>query len=67
MEATHAELPRGEVVEFETVGTWQQVLFGPSHVSDGTMNIAGALRRSVALCGYSDLKSFQRVEMVLKH
>lgn len=67
MEATHAELPRGEVVEFQTVGTWQQVLFGPSHVSDGTMNVAGALRRAVALCGYSDLKSFQRVEMVLKH
>lgn len=65
MEATHAELPRGEVVEFETVGTWQEVLFGPSRVSDGIMNLAGALRRSIALCGYSDLKSFQRVEMVV--
>jgi IMP dehydrogenase len=67
MEATHAELPRGEVVEFPTVGTWQEVLFGPSRVSDGTMNLAGALRRSVALCGFTDLKSFQRVEMVRSH
>ncbi len=67
MEATHASLPRGEVVEFPTVGTWQEVLFGPSHVSDGTMNLTGALRRSIALCGYSDLKSFQRVEMVRSH
>lgn len=64
MEATHAELPRGEVVEFETLGTWQEVLYGPSHVSDGTMNLTGAMRRSIALCGYTDLKSFQRVEMV---
>ena len=68
MEATHAELPRGEVVQFDSVGTWQEILFGPSRVSDGTMNLAGALRRSVALCqGYSDLKSFQRVEMVRSH
>ncbi|MEZ5185241.1 MAG: GuaB3 family IMP dehydrogenase-related protein [Candidatus Nanopelagicales bacterium] len=67
MEATHAELPRGEMVEFETVGTWDEILFGPSRVSDGTMNLVGALRRSVALCGYSDLKSFQRVEMVRSH
>lgn len=65
MEATHGELPRGEVVEFETVGTWAEILFGPSRVSDGTMNLAGALRRSIALCGYSDVKSFQRVEMVV--
>jgi IMP dehydrogenase len=64
MEATHEELPRGELVEFGTAGTWREILFGPSRVSDGTMNLAGALARSVALCGYSDLKSFQRVEMV---
>ncbi len=67
MEATHAELPRGEVVEFPTVGTLAEVIDGPSHVSDGTMNLAGALRRSIALCGYTDAKSFQRVEMVQAH
>jgi len=67
MEATHAELPRGELVEFDTVGTWDEILFGPSHVSNGTMNLVGALRRSVAQCGFSDLKSFQRVEMVRSH
>ena len=67
MEATHGSLPRGEVVEFQTLGSWQEILFGPSHVSDGTMNLTGALRRSIALCGYTDLKSFQRVEMVRSH
>ena len=67
MEATHAQLPRGEVVEFETLGTLAEVIHGPSHVSDGTMNLAGAVRRSIALCGYTDAKSFQRVEMVQAH
>jgi IMP dehydrogenase len=67
MEATHAELPRGEVVEFPAVGTLAEIIHGPSHVSDGTMNLAGALRRSIALCGYTDAKSFQRVEMVQAH
>lgn len=67
MEATHSDLPRGELVEFPTVGTLAEVIHGPSRVSDGTMNLAGALRRSIALCGYTDAKSFQRVEMVQAH
>ncbi|MEI8081542.1 MAG: GuaB3 family IMP dehydrogenase-related protein [Actinomycetes bacterium] len=65
MEAAHLELPRGEVVEFGTLGTLKEVLLGPSRVSDGTMNLVGALRRAMATCGYSDLKEFQRVEVVL--
>jgi len=65
MEAAHPELPRGEVVELGAVGTLVEVMNGPSRVSDGTMNLVGALRRSMATCGYSDLKEFQRVEVVL--
>lgn len=65
MEAVHPVLPRGEVVEFDQVGSMAEVLNGPSRVSDGTMNLVGALRRSMATCGYSDLKEFQRVEVVL--
>ena len=65
MEAAHPELPRGEVVELGAVGTLNEVLLGPSRVSDGTMNLVGALRRAMAICGYSDLKEFQRVEVVL--
>ena len=65
MEAVHAELPRGEIVELGSVGTLDEVLLGPSRVSDGTMNLIGALRRAMATCGYSDLKEFQRVEVVL--
>ncbi len=64
-EAHHAELPRGERVEIGTVGTLQEILFGPSRVADGTMNLIGALRRAMATTGYTELKEFQRVEIVV--
>ena len=64
-EAHHKSLPRGERVEFETVGTLEEILFGPSRVADGTMNLIGALKRSMATTGYTDLKEFQRVEVVV--
>ncbi len=63
-EAHHAELPRGRRVQFEQVGTIEEILFGPSRVADGTMNLVGALKRSMATTGYTELKEFQRVEVV---
>ena len=65
-EAHHGQLPRGNRVQVGTVGTLAQVLTGPSHTSDGSMNLFGALRRSMATCGYSDLKEFQRVEVIVQ-
>jgi IMP dehydrogenase len=65
-ESWHGELPRGERVEIGTIGTMQEILFGPSRVADGTMNLIGALRRSLATTGYTDLKEFQRVEVVVE-
>ncbi|WP_159808102.1 GuaB3 family IMP dehydrogenase-related protein [Cellulomonas citrea] len=64
-EAHHPELPRGERVEVGTAGTLQQILFGPGRTADGTLNLIGALRRAMATTGYSDLKEFQRVEVVV--
>ena len=64
-EAHHAEVPRGARVHVSTAGTLSEILLGPSHASDGSMNLFGALRRAMATCGYSDLKEFQRVEVVL--
>ena len=43
-----------------TVGTLEDIMFGPSHNADGTTNYIGALRRAMATTGYVDLKSFQR-------
>ncbi len=64
-EAHHRELPRGTRVHVGSSGTLEEILLGPSHSADGSMNLFGALRRSMATCGYSDLKEFQRVEIVL--
>ncbi|WP_104179199.1 GuaB3 family IMP dehydrogenase-related protein [Arthrobacter sp. B0490] len=64
-EAHHHELPRGDRVNIGTVGPLQEVLWGPSHHTDGSSNLIGALRRAMATTGYSDLKEFQRVEVVL--
>jgi IMP dehydrogenase len=64
-EAHHQELPRGERVNVGTVGSIEEILLGPSHTSDGSMNLFGALRRAMATSGYSDVKSFQRVEVII--
>jgi len=65
-EAHHQQLPRGERVRFDTVGTLEEILFGPSRVADGTMNLVGALRRAMATTGYTELKEFQRIEVVVE-
>jgi IMP dehydrogenase len=65
-EAWHPDLPRGERIEIGTVGTLEEILFGPSRTADGTMNLVGALRRAMATTGYTDLKEFQRVEVVVQ-
>lgn len=64
-EAHHGELPRGNRVHVGQVAPLEQLLYGPAAVADGTANIVGALRRSMATTGYSDLKEFQRVEVVV--
>ena len=42
-----------------------EILFGPGRQADGTTNLVGALRRAMATTGYSDVKEFQRVEVVV--
>ncbi|WP_251858538.1 GuaB3 family IMP dehydrogenase-related protein [Herbiconiux sp. L3-i23] len=64
-EAHHTELPRGNRVRVDQVAPLEQVLFGPAPVADGTANLIGALKRSMATTGYSDIKEFQRVEVVV--
>ncbi len=64
-EAWHPHLPRGARHLSPTVGTFEEVLNGPSSSADGTMNLVGALRKAMAITGYSDVKEFQRVEMVV--
>jgi IMP dehydrogenase len=64
-EAHHPQLPRGTRVAVGTVGSLQEILLGPGRTADGTTNLLGALRRAMATTGYSDLKEFQRVDVVV--
>ena len=64
-EAHHPELPRGNRVEVGSLAPLAEILYGPSTAADGRVNLIGALRRSMATTGYSDLKEFQRVEVVV--
>jgi len=41
-----------------------EIINGPAHDNSGSLNLAGALRKSMAICGYTDLKAFQTAEMV---
>ena len=61
----HPVLPRGTRVRVEEVGTLEQVLLGPAVTDDGTTNLFGGLRRAMAMTGYSSIKEFQKVEVMI--
>jgi IMP dehydrogenase len=64
MAAPSPTLPRGTRIRVGTIGTMERILFGPSSVVDGTENLIGALRQSMAALGARDLRAMQQVEMV---
>jgi IMP dehydrogenase len=64
-ESYSPELVRGERVQVGTSGSLEQILQGPSNAADGRTNLMGALRKSMATTGYSDLKEFQKVDTVV--
>jgi IMP dehydrogenase len=58
-------LPRGTRIEIGVRATLAEILVGPARVDDGTQNFAGALRSSLGVCGATDIREFQSVEMVI--
>ena len=52
-------------MRFGGIGSLDEILLGPSHTPDGTMNLVGALRKAMATTGYTEVKEFQRVEIVV--
>ena len=67
--ASHPHLPRGRYGPPSghwPVGSLADVLLGSATNPDGVLNLFGGLRRSIAKAGYSDLKEFQRVELVVR-
>jgi IMP dehydrogenase len=64
MAASSPVLPRGTRVRVGTVGTLERILLGPSQATDGTENLMGALRQSMAALGARTIREMQRVELV---
>ncbi len=64
MAAPSPTLPRGTRIKVGTTGSLQQILDGPAHVTDGSENLVGALRQSMAALGARTIREMQAVEMV---
>jgi IMP dehydrogenase len=61
----HPALPRGTRIKVGTTGTMEQILFGPTSVTDGSQNLIGALRTALGICGARDIKEMHQAEMVI--
>lgn len=64
MAAPSPTLPRGTRISVGTVGSLERILFGPARVTDGSENLVGALRQSMAALGARTLREMQAVEIV---
>src|SRR5215211_4693231 len=65
MATFHPTLPRGARVKTTQNGTLEQILLGPAHENDGTFNLVGSLRTSMATCGYEDIPAFHKAEVMV--
>jgi len=64
MSHPHPALPRGTRIEVGTTGTLEQILFGPTSVTDGSQNLVGAVRTAMGVCGASTIQEMHTVEMI---
>jgi IMP dehydrogenase len=65
MATFHPTLPRGTRVRTKARGSLKEILVGPAHENDGRLNLFGALRTSMATCGYQSVKEFQKAEVMV--
>jgi IMP dehydrogenase len=65
MATFHPDLPRGTRVKTSRIGSLKEILVGPAHDNDGTLNLFGALRTSMATTGYATIKEFQKAEVTV--
>jgi IMP dehydrogenase len=65
MATFHPTLPRGTRVSTAQTGSFEEILVGPAHENDGTLNLMGGLRTSMATCGYLDIAEFNRAELMV--
>ena len=65
----HGDVPphaaAGARVTRASKATLAEILVGPAHENDGTLNLFGALRTSMATTGYETVKEFQKAEVMV--
>ncbi len=64
--AAHHQLPRSRFEHVETLGTFEEILEGPAHRDDGTVNLLGGLRRAMGITGYETLARLRDAELSLR-
>ena len=65
MANSHPDLPRGTRIKVGTKGTLQQILYGPTSVTNGTQNLIGALRVGMGMCGAYTIRDLHKAEMLV--
>jgi IMP dehydrogenase len=65
MSHPHPALPRGTRIRVGTTGSLEQILFGPTSVTDGSQNLVGAIRTAMGVCGALTMQEMHQVEMVV--
>ena len=65
MSHPHPALPRGTRIKVGTTSPLEQILFGPTSVTDGSQNLVGALRTAMGTCGVFNIQEMHKVEMVI--
>jgi len=65
MSHPHPALPRGTRIKVGTTGTLEQILFGPTSVTDGSQNLVGAIRTAMGVCGASNMQEMHQAEMIV--
>jgi IMP dehydrogenase len=64
MATFHPSLPRGARVRTDQVASLEEIVTGPANENDGTLNLMGALRTSMATTGYDTIQAFQKAEIM---
>lgn len=65
MATYHSSLPRGTRIKVGVKGSLDQILFGPSSVTDGSQNLIGALRTAMGVCGAYTVRDMQKAQVVI--
>jgi IMP dehydrogenase len=65
MATSSVDLPRGTRIKTPVMGTLREILLGPAHKDDGTMNLVGALKLAMASCGAKNLREMQDAELIV--